>query len=47
MCLRLASPPHVILARLAVRTTASKKLQNESHVECMAEYQRNGLPLIG
>jgi hypothetical protein len=29
MCLSLASPPHLILARPAVRTTPSKKCQNQ------------------
>jgi hypothetical protein len=37
MCLRLASPPHVVLARLAVRTTASKIPEPKAHVECTAE----------
>jgi hypothetical protein len=42
VCLCLAFPPNLILARPPVRTTPSKKFQNRS----TAEYQQNGCPRI-
>src|SRR5437763_15775495 len=44
MCLSLASPPQLILARLAIQTTPSKKVRTRDNVECTAEYQQNGCP---
>jgi hypothetical protein len=39
MCLSLAWSGNVILARLVVRTTPSKKFRTRGHVECTAEYE--------